>query len=142
MNHGIRGTHTSLPFQCEDCWIMNLEGRLPTRGLDDTYITFIPRVNLDVINGRARATLEGHASSVVRTVCNCQRFGKTPSIPARGPMLFKDIFGMGLAVEMVDLSLVAKCRIIKEGFIQYDTMRKPRTSYSKCWESSPVGVVE
>ena len=142
INHGVRGAHASLPFQCEDCWILNLEGRLPIRGLDTTYIMLIRRVNLDIINGRARATLEGHANSVKRTVRNCQRFGKTPSIPARGPMPVRDTIGMGLAVEMVDLSLVAKGRINKEGFIQYDTMRKPRASYSKCWESSPVGVVE
>ena len=57
-------------------------------------------------------------------------------------MIFKDTFGMGLAVEMVDLSLVAKGRINKEGSIQYDNMRKPRASYSKCWESLPVDVVE
>jgi len=57
-------------------------------------------------------------------------------------MPLKDTIGMGLAVEMIDLSLVAKGRINLKGYIQYDTMRKPRATYSKCWESSPIGVLE
>jgi hypothetical protein len=57
-------------------------------------------------------------------------------------MPLKDTIGMGLAVEMIDLSLVAKGRINLEGYIQYDTMQKPRATYSKCWESSPIGVLE
>ena len=84
------------------------------------------------MNGRAKAKLEGHTASVKQTVRNCQWYGKTPYIPVRGPMPLNDTIGMGLAVEMVDLSLVAKGRINEEGYIQYDTMRKPRANYSKC----------
>ena len=122
--------HALLPFQCESCWIMNLEGRFPIKGLDDTYVMLVRRVNLDIINGRAKATLKSHAASVLRTVQNCQRYGKTPSVPVRGPMPLKDSIGMGLAVETIDLSLVATGRINLEGYIQYDTMRRPRATYS------------
>ena len=38
---GVRGAHVAIPFQCEVCWIMNLEGRLPINGLDDPYIMLI-----------------------------------------------------------------------------------------------------
>jgi len=57
-------------------------------------------------------------------------------------MPLKDSVGMGLAVEMVDLSLVANGRFNKDDSIQYNTMRKPRATYSKLWESSPMGIAE
>ena len=41
INHGVRGSHVSIPFQCESCWMINLEGRLPVEGLDDLYVACI-----------------------------------------------------------------------------------------------------
>ena len=38
LNHAVKGAHAVIPFQCEDCWMLNLEGRLPVNKLDDTYI--------------------------------------------------------------------------------------------------------
>ena len=39
INYGVRGAHALIPFQCENCWLLNLEGRLPAEGLDDMYVT-------------------------------------------------------------------------------------------------------
>ena len=140
LNHGIRGAHVAIPFQCEDCWMLNLEGRLPVSKLDDTLVMLIRRTNLDAIAGRAESTIEGHAASVMRTVRNCKLYGKTPSLPARGPMPFKDEVGMGLGVEMNFLSLTGKGRI--KPYLQWDSVRKPRSTYSKCRQSSPLGITE
>jgi hypothetical protein len=41
INQGVRGAHASIPFQCEACWMLNLEGCLPVDGLDDMYVTCI-----------------------------------------------------------------------------------------------------
>ena len=41
INHRVHGAHASIYFQCEDCWTINLEGRLPAEGLDDAYIMLI-----------------------------------------------------------------------------------------------------
>ena len=49
INHGVAGVHTSIPFQCERCWILNLEGRLPISGRDDAYLMIIRRANLDAM---------------------------------------------------------------------------------------------
>ena len=35
LNHGVAGVHLTIPFQCETCWMRNLEGRDPAPGLDD-----------------------------------------------------------------------------------------------------------
>jgi hypothetical protein len=53
INHGVRGAHASIHFQCEDCWMVNLEGHLPAKGLDDVYLMLICQANLDAMGGQA-----------------------------------------------------------------------------------------
>jgi hypothetical protein len=79
--------------------MVNLEGRLPTKGLDGAYIMLIQQANLDTMGGRAVATIQGHAAALKRSVYNYQLFRKMPTIPPRGPMLMVDTVGMGLAIE-------------------------------------------
>ena len=63
LNHAVKGAHAVIPFQCEDCWLLNLEGRLPVAKLDDTYKMMIRRANLDAIAGRAESTIKSHAAT-------------------------------------------------------------------------------
>ncbi len=81
INHSVRGAHASIQFQCKNCWLINLEGRLPVDGLDDAYIGLLRQANLDAMGGRAVAMIEAHATAILRTFRNCQQFRKTPSIP-------------------------------------------------------------
>jgi hypothetical protein len=62
--------HTSIPFQCEQCWFQNLEGRSPVPGLDDVYTKFIHQANLDAMNGHTATTIEAHAAAVKQTIGN------------------------------------------------------------------------
>jgi hypothetical protein len=142
INHGVRGAHASIHFQCEDCWMINLEGYPPVKGLDDAYIMMIRRANLDAMGGRAVATIESHAAAIKRSVLNCQLLRKTPSIPPRGPMPLADTVGMGLAVELLFHSLNAIPRIKGQSHIQFDSMRRPRATFTSAWESSPMGLQE
>ena len=142
LNHGYRGAHVAIPFQCEDCWMVNLERRLPMPGLDDVYVSVIRRANLDAMAGRAKSSIAGHATAVLRSVKNCQMIRKTPSIEARGPMPLRDGVGMGVAVEMIVYSLVAKPKIRGQRYVQYATARKVRSTYTCGWESSPRGLEE
>jgi hypothetical protein len=52
-----------------------------------------------------------------------------------------DSVGMGLAVELLFHSSSAIPRMKGEKHIQFDSMRKPRGSFS-LWESSPMGIKE
>jgi hypothetical protein len=65
---GFKGAHASIPFQCERCWLFNLEGRLPADGLDDMYVTYIRQANLHAMGGRAKSTIEAHGAAV-KLVC-------------------------------------------------------------------------
>ncbi len=142
LNHGYRGAHVAIPFQCEDCWMVNLERRLPVAGLDDVYVSIIRRANLDAMAGRARSTISGHVVATLRTVSNCALIRKTPTIEARGPMALTDLVGMGVAVEMIVYSMTAAPRIKSQPFVQYATVRKLRSTYTCGWESSPRGLEE
>ena len=137
INHGVIGSNASIPFQCERCWMINLESRLPVDGLDDLYVACIRRANLDASGGLAVSTIKAKASSIKRTVGECKLLRKTPLIPSRGPMPMEDNVGMGMAVEMLFHSLVAKPRLKDQKFIQFDSMRKLRSVFTSAWESSP-----
>ena len=117
--------------------MINLEGRLPVEGLDDLYVACIRRANLDASGGLAVSTIEAKASSIKRTVHECELIPKSPFIPLRGPMPMGDSVGMGMAVEMLMHSAVAEPRLKDQKFIQFDTMRKLRSTFTSAWESSP-----
>jgi hypothetical protein len=89
------------------------------------------------MGGRAVATIHGHAAALKRSVGNCQLFRKTPTIPPRGPMPLTDPVGMGLAVELLFHSLTATPRIKGESHIQFDSMRRPRSTFT----SVGLGVI-
>ncbi len=44
--------------------MVNLEGQLPVKGLDDMYLMMICQANLDAMGGRAVATIKAHAASI------------------------------------------------------------------------------
>ncbi len=142
LNHGYKGAHVVMPFQCEQCWMMNLERRLPVSGLDDVYVSVIRRANLDAMAGPAKSTVAGHVTALLRSVRNAKLIRKTPTIEARGPMPIMDNVGMGVAVDMIVYSLTAKPRLSGQRFIQYASVRKARSTYTCGWESSPRGLEE
>jgi hypothetical protein len=85
-NHGVRGAHASIPFQCKDCWTISFEGRLLVSSLDDTYVILLCQANLDAMLGQALTTIMAHASVLKRSVHNFKLTRKMPTIPCRGPM--------------------------------------------------------
>ena len=98
------------------------------------------RANLDAMAGKARGTIAKHVAEVKLMVINSERIGKTPNLPARCPYPLDDMVGMGVAVGMLQRSITSKGRITEH--IQFRTMRKVRSAYSKLWTSSTVGIVE
>ena len=41
INHGVKGVHMLIPFQCKRCWMVNLEGHLPKPKVDEMYLMLI-----------------------------------------------------------------------------------------------------
>ncbi len=57
-------------------------------------------------------------------------------------MAMMDTVGMDVAVELLFQSLNAVPCIKGESHIQFDSMRRPRTTFTPAWESSPLGIQE
>jgi hypothetical protein len=140
LGQGVDGAHMCIPFQCEFCWLRNLQGRDAVLGLDDAYLACIKRSNLDAMLGKSALTIQNHARETRVSIRNAQLINKTPSYHPRGPFPLSDCVGMGLAVDMQLKSLVAKGRI--RDHVQFSTLRRLRATYTKNWESSPLGVAE
>ena len=71
INQGVRGAHVVMPFQYEDCWMVNLEGRYPVPRSNDAYAMCLRQANLDAMGSRAISTIGSHAAAVKRTVTIC-----------------------------------------------------------------------
>jgi hypothetical protein len=142
INHGVKAAHASIPFQCKDCWFLNLKGQHPEPGADDIYVKCIRQANLDSMSGRVTTTIKAHAAAIKRTVLNCACIRKTPTIPMQGPMPLSDQLGIGMAVDMFFNSFTAQSRLEGEAFIQLDSMRKPRSTFTSALESLSAGIQE
>lgn len=142
LNTGTKGVHTVIPFQCEMCWMRNLEGRDPSPSCDadQQYLRCIRRANLDAMAGKVKSTVSAHVGRVAETIRNAKMINRTPRFEPRGPFPTDDIVGMGLAVDMLMKSLVSKGRV--KAYIQFDTMRETRSTYTKVWASSVKGISE
>ena len=140
LNTGREGAHAAMPFQCETCWMRNLEGRDPVSGQDDKYISCLRRANLDAMVSKAPSTIKSHVRRIEDTINNCAAIHKTPYFAPRGPFPLEDQVGMGWAVDLLMKSLTGKGRIKK--FIQWDAMRNLRATFTKTWSSSPQAIEE
>ena len=49
INQGVRRAHVVMPFQCEDCWIVNLDGCYPVPIVNDAYVMCLRQANLDAM---------------------------------------------------------------------------------------------
>lgn len=140
LNTGKNGAHVVMPFQCELCWMRNLEGRNIALPHDERYVACLRRANLDAIASKAKSTIAGHIGRIKATIKSCATINRTPYFAPRGPFPLEDQVGMGWAVDLLMRSLTAKGRIKK--YIQWDAMRNLRATFTKTWTSSPQAIAE
>ncbi len=86
--------------------------------------------------------IERHAVAVKQTIQNSRLIRKTPTILHRGPMPLANNLEMGMVVDMLYSSLLAKPWLKEESFIKFDSMQCPRATFTAAWESSPSGIEE
>jgi hypothetical protein len=140
LNQGVGGTHMCIPFQCEKCWMRNLEERDPVCGDNDVYMACIKRANLDAMLDKSPLTIRNHARESRTFVKSASLINKTPSYYPRGPFPVADLVGMGLPVDMELKSLLSKGRIREH--VQFSTLHRLRAMHTKNWELSPLGVAK
>ena len=72
----------------------------------------IRRANLDVMAGKSPLTIRGHLVETIAVLKNAERINKTPSYHPCGPFPLGDPVGIGLAIDMLTKSVVAKGRLV------------------------------
>ncbi len=137
---GVEGAHLSTPFQCKTCWYQSLEGREPRDGECDFMLACIHHANLDAMAGKSPLTIMSHLVETIAVLRNAERINETPSYHPHGLFLLGDLVGMGLAIDMLTKSVVAKGWLVD--YVQFSTIQKLCATYTKNWESLPAGVLE
>lgn len=138
---GRGGDQFMLRFQCDMCHFQNIKGRdpVPTNGLDDKILRSIRRANLDAMWAREPSTVDTNRRQVKEMVLLSARMygGDSSIMPEMGPNEVSDVQGMGLATLLLEKSLK---RGRTESTLQFDTVRKWRSSHSSLWHASVKGL--
>jgi hypothetical protein len=127
------------PFQCDWCWFINLERRVPREGNlgDERLLSYIRRVNLDILWSREGGTVDGTLTQLRKMIRLCKDLGmKNIEVPI-GPWPVADGVGFRLAIVMLRASQ-EKGRNDKN-YVQFDSIRKLRSGFSNIYENSAIG---
>ncbi len=100
----------------------NLEGRDPDEGVDNCFMACIECANINAMAGKLPFTIGGHLRKTTTAIKTAAFINKTWSYHPRGPFPLSDPVGMGLVVDMLLKSLVAKGWL--EAHLQFSTLRR------------------
>jgi hypothetical protein len=126
-----------VPFECDLCIFRKLNGRSPREGdpIDGLLSGCIRRANLDAFWSSAAATVNGNRDKLVVGIRLSKLVGLDGPYMHEGPMPDYDHCGYEVAVQMLLYSKRPGKR--SQSHLQFDTIRKLRTSYSNQVRASP-----
>jgi len=138
---GRNGDFLVFPFQCDYCWFRNMEGRdyKEDSYLDNLILSYIRRVNLDGMWARSPSTVASAKSGLCKLIKSWKEIGVTVDLPQLGPWPLDDRVGFRLAMGQLRLSQNPGKN--HKSHLQYDTIRKLRSSYSHIHEVSATSVL-
>ena len=120
------GDHLMVPFQCETCHFRNIYQRDPVRMLsDEEALDFIRDANIDAFWGREESTVSSNLREGIRMEKTMKGLGMPSATPPMGPYPLEDVFGMKMAVAILDRSLDPG---LYEENVQWDTFRRLRSA--------------
>ena len=110
LNEGVNCAHVCIPSQCEWCRVQNLEGRYLLLS-NNFYVKCIHQANLNAMAGKSHLTISRHCREIMGNIKHNKLVGKTSSYQPCGLFPEEDQVGMGVLVDMLLKSLIAKGRI-------------------------------
>ena len=133
------GDMWAAPFQCDDCWFVNLEKKEACSEslVDQRLLGYIRRVNLDILWSREPGTVAASCSQLSKIMRLCDDLGMRRLELPVGPWPVEDNVGFRLAIIILRASQ-AKGRNSKD-YTQFDTIRRIRSGYSNTYENSYMG---
>ena len=130
------GDNFMCPFQCDICHFRNIQLRDPSGDSlqDKNLLVSIRRANLDAFWGRSEGTVGGNRREVRKMLLIAEdKFGMRQLFPDMGPHHLEDKWGMGLAVVLLERS---KDKGRNDDTVQFETVRKFRSTYGSMWGAS------
>ena len=136
------GDMLSAPFQCDCCWFVNLSKREPSSASESDHrlLGYIRRVNLDMLWSNEGTTV-GHSLGNLRKAARMSSLlNLLPQNVPRGPWPVGDHLGFQAAIEILRASQEKGRNSVE--YVQFDTVRKIRSSYTNAYESSPAAMLD
>lgn len=133
---GIDGAFLVVPFQCDYCWFEVIKKRsaMSASFADTRLLGYIRRANLDIIWSRAPGTIASVKNGVVQLIKLWHDLGVPVNLPRIGPFSCED--DMGFQVALAQLKYSQRSGTTSQSHLQYDTIRKLRTSFAHVYEVS------
>ena len=127
---GIDGAFLVTPFQCDHCWFVNLERRVPNKHSfnDLRLLGYIRRANLDVMWSRAPGTIANAKNSIKHLLRSWEELNMRIDLPELGPWVVGDNVGFGVAIGM--LRYAQRKGNNRATHMQFESVRKLRTAFS------------
>jgi len=134
--HARNGDFLVFPFQCDFCWFINLKGRSPIKDSqsDTRLLNYIRRVNLDGMWSRSSSTIANVRYNFIRLMKLNNELGLDYNFPELGPWPIGDNVGFQLAITLLKFS--QRSGNNETSHLQFDTIRKLRTSFNHVFEVS------
>ena len=137
-NEARNGDHIMTPFECDYCIFIKLRGHYPNyqNHSDRLLLGCIRRANLDAFWSRSSATVNRNRNLINQQLSLSERLGLKGPFLHEGPMPSHDHCGFEIAVSMLLKSKDTNGKHSKS-YLQFDTIRKLRSSYGSQVRASP-----
>ena len=132
----------SSPFQCDNCWFVNLTKRPSneTFEADAQLLAYIRRVNLDVFWSKEPSTVGNTLRSLEKGKGVSSELGLPPVKLEMGPWPVADTCGFQIAIEILKSSQRPGRNV--STYTQFDSIRKIRSAYLVAHEAGPICCLE
>jgi hypothetical protein len=133
---GRPGDWLLAPFQCDECWFINLHGRKPLlrEFRDQQELGLIRRANLDVLWSRESGTVKNLVSGIKDIIKRSNFRGRKLPLSEITAWSLEDECGMGIALLMLEKSLESGRNNVE--YKQFDTVRKFRSTASNVYAAT------
>ena len=121
-HYGRNGDHCLVPFECDTCVFVKLQGRLPdiTNSVDELLLACIRRVNLDAFWSRSKHTVRGNREKISLSLKFSEAVGLRGLYVVDGPLPSFDHCGYEVAIDTI---LYSRCPGVHSNeYTQFDTI--------------------
>ena len=131
------GDHLLIPFKCDRCIFVKLQKHLPdkTATKDQLLLACIRRMNLDAFWSRESSTVKSNARRVRKMIELSNLVGLSGPFYYNKTNLEHDHCGYEVAIEILLLS--RRPGRYSKSYVQYDTLRTLRSTFSNFSKSTP-----